>query len=258
MIRRLRERTRGAVSGQRGYTLVELIVATAIFVTISVVAVGVLVSVLNSSSKTAARRSVQQDARVNIEEVARTVRASSIDYAFYEPGEHRCQTNGYVNDTTGTTAINGSIVLPLLWSEAVPGGEPNRKRVIFFYDPDAQAVYRYETPESAPPPSCSQLFSSADKVRLTGEGVEVTKARFFVSPIASPYKDPCANKNSLCQVRRNTHPRVTILMVVKTLGDPDDLPSQARYSEMTIQTTIGSRAYPVTGLVGQAAPEEGP
>lgn len=229
---------------------------------ISVAAVGVLVSVLQSSSKTAAQRSVQQDARVNIEEIARTVRASSIDYAFYKKAEDenqaRCAISGYVNETTGTTEINGSIALPLFWSEAVAGGGGAlQKRVVFFYDGGSPtddtdgAIYRYETDAGAPTPSCDDVFGSADKVRLSAQNVAASRMKFFVSPLSSPYKDTCAIKNSLCQVRRNTHPRVTILMTVRTPDEPDDAASQSKFSETTLQTTIGTRAYPITGLVGQ-------
>lgn len=218
-------------------------------------------SVLQSSSKTAAQRSVQQDARVNLEEVARTVRASSIDYEFYakaeDEGQPRCAISGYLSETTGTTEITGSKALPLFWSEAIPGGS-QQKRVVFFFDEGSPtdntdgAIYRYETDAGAPTPSCDDVFGAADKVRLSAQNVAATRVKFFVSPLSSPYNDPCAIKNSLCQVRRNTHPRVTILMTFRTPEEnPQNISSQSKFSETTLQTTIGTRAYPITGLVGQ-------
>jgi type II secretory pathway pseudopilin PulG len=245
---KLREHLRS----QHGYTLVELIVAATMFIVISVVAVGVLVSVLNSSSKTAAQRSVQQDARVNIEEIARTVRSSSLDYEFYEKADADGQTQCQL-----PANATGSNVLPLIWNESVPGGEPNRKRVIFFYDDGSPAddsdgaVYRYEAADTSPVPSCAQLFSTADKVRLTADNIAVTLTKFFVSPLANPYKNACPTLNSLCQVRRNTHPRATIVMTVRTSAALASLANQSQFSQTTVQTTVGTRAYLITGLVGQ-------
>ena len=236
--------------GQQGYTLVELIIAAGIFIVISVAAVGVLVSVLQSSSKTAAQRSVQQDARVNIEEIARTVRSSSIDYDFYE----KAATDGEPTCALPSNA-SGAKVLPLFWNESVAGGEPNHKRVIFFYDegnPDDAtdgAIYRYESAEETPTPTCDAVFSSGEKVRLSSENVITTNTRFFVSPLASPYENPCADKASLCQVRRNTHPRVTMVIAVESLNGPVGIDEQADFSQTTLQTTVSTRAYPITGLV---------
>lgn len=249
---------------QRGYTLLELIVAATIFIIITVVAVGVLVSVLQSSSKTAAQRSVQQDVRVNVEEIARTVRASSIDYEFYEKaaaqGQSRCTL-------PGGASPSGSNALPLFWTESVPGGEPNHKRVIFFFDsgsPDDDfdgAVYRYEANEGAPTLSCAQLFATAatadsgsgPTARLTSPKVATARAKFFVSPLTNPYGSPCPGvvPDPTCQLPRNTHPRVTMTVTVQTLVDPVSVTEQSEFSRTTIQTTVGTRAYPITGLVGQ-------
>ncbi|MDP9212248.1 MAG: prepilin-type N-terminal cleavage/methylation domain-containing protein, partial [bacterium] len=98
-------RIRATLRDQRGYTLIELVVSSTIFILLAVVVVGVLVSVSQSSSKTAAQRKVQQDVRVNIEEVARTVRTSKIDYAFYREnaGDARCRLPG---DATGSRALS--------------------------------------------------------------------------------------------------------------------------------------------------------
>ncbi|MEX2043526.1 MAG: hypothetical protein WD926_01370 [Patescibacteria group bacterium] len=248
------------VRDQSGYTLVELIFAATIFIIISVVAVGVLVSVLQSSSKTAAQRAVQQDIRVNIEEIARTARASGIDYEFYErnAGQPRCA----IDDTPGSTLPTGSNVLPLFWTEAVPGGEPNRKRVIFFFDAGVAnddfdgILYRYEADEGAPTLSCNQLFAtvgSATTVRLTSPDVATTRAKFFVSPLSNPYGSPCPGPvpDVNCQLPRNTHPRVTMSVTVQTMVDPASVTEQSEFSQTTIQTTVGTRAYPITGLVGQ-------
>lgn len=240
--------------GQGGYTLIELIVAASIFILISVIAVGVLVSILRSSSKTAAQRSVQQDARVNIEEIARTVRASSVDYAFYDKAAAENEPNCRItSDATGTRT------LALLKTEAVPGDDPIRKRVIFFYvtgdgdDITDNALYRYEATEETPTPSCEDVFGNEDRVRLTADNVATTDARFFVSPLSNPYGTRCSGSppSAGCQRPRNTHPRVTLTVTVRTFKQAIDFNQQADFSQTTLQTTVGTRAYPITGLVGQ-------
>src|SRR5437660_474391 len=70
-------------SSQGGYTLIELVVAMMIFAVVLVTAIGSYVSVTQSSTKAGAQRNVQQDARFNVEEIARTVRSAAVDYAFY-------------------------------------------------------------------------------------------------------------------------------------------------------------------------------
>lgn len=239
---------------QRGYTLVELVIAAGIFVVITVVVVGVLVSVLNSSSKVAAQRSVQQDIRVNVEEVARTARSSQIDYDFYKKAAAEGQT-----ECTLPTNARGATVLPLFWNEATGAAKPDRKRVIFFFDDGAAnddtdgILYRYETDADAPTPSCGQLFASGAKTSLTTPDVATTEAKFFVSPLTDPYGSPCPGPvpNASCQLPRNTHPRVTMLITVQRSSNPTNISEQAEFSRTTIQTTVGTRAYPISGLYGR-------
>ncbi len=242
---------------QRGYTLVELIVSSMIFILISIVAVGVFVSVSQTSSKTAAQRKVQQDVRVNIEEVARTIRSSKVDYAFYRESssDPRCRLP---TDGTGSRAVS------LIQTQAGPSNTPVDTRIIFFYDPGSTpaqgtgALYRYETSADAPTPACGDLFAADNgKVRLTADNVAVTGTRFFVSPVVDPAGPACANPaNQACQLPKNTHPRVTVSVTVRTIGVfATNVNEQSQFSETTLQTTVGSRAYPISGLVGQ--PEGG-
>ncbi len=246
---------RGVLRDQRGYTLVELVVSSTIFILLAVVVVGVLVSVTQTSSKTAAQRKVQQDARVNIEEVARAVRTSRIDYSFYREnaGDARCRLPG---DATGSRA------LPLLQTVAGPANTPDDStRVVFFYDPGTAAngsegaLYRYENSADATAPTCNELFASADKVRLTADNVAVTATRFFVSPLTDPDGADCpgAVPNASCQLPKNTHPRVTVSATVRTKQAVALTPNeQAETSETVLQTTVGSRSYPIENLSGQS------
>ncbi|MDP9212249.1 MAG: hypothetical protein M3N59_03160, partial [bacterium] len=116
------------------------------------------------------------------------------------------------------------------------------------------ALYRYENSSDAAAPTCDELFAFAGNVRLTADNVAVTGTRFFVSPLTDPEGPPCpgAVPNATCQLPKNTHPRVTVSVTVRTRDAVLGSGPQAEFSETVLQTTVGSRAYPISGLVGQS------
>lgn len=244
---------------QRGYTLVELVVAMTIFVLISVVVLGALVTVIRSSTKTSAQRQVQQDARYSIEEIARQARSASIDYQFYtqNAADPRCGFSSASSNATGALA--------LVSSEANESGAPVSKRLVYFYDADSShtpshpAIYRYQNSVATLTPSCASIFgapldaaSGPSKSKITASNVDVSPLTFYISPNQDPStKTLCAAGDTDCNVARNTHPRVTILMTVQTIGSGVGAVKQSKTGLTTLQTTVGSRAYPVKTLLGQ-------
>lgn len=235
---------------QRGYTLIELIASSAIFIIISIAAIAVFISVSQSSTKTGAQRKVQQDVRVNIEEMTRTIRSSRIDYAFYNknPNDIRC-------------GISSGRAVALFYTRPGSNNKPVTRRVIFLYKPDPDgagpqqgALWRYEAGEETSAPSCSDVSDDVNLVRLTANNVGLTNARFFISPNQNPYATACTVpplSGAACQLIKNTHPRVTILLTVRTGTTPTSSGTQIKFSETTLQTTVGSRAYPVLNIPGQ-------
>ncbi len=242
---------RNQLKDQRGYTLVELIAAMTIFAIISVVVLGALVTVIQSSTKVSAERKVQQDARYSIEAIARQTRSASIDYAFYtqNAGDARCAFSPAGSNSTKTLA--------LLFTQAGEANAPATQRLIFFYSNNA--IWRYQNSASTPTPTCtgpSSIFAAASGAQqITATDVTVTQLAFYISPNQNPYDQTTCPVGSAadCNIARNTHPRVTILMTAQSVGAGVGVSQQAKTGTTTVETTVGSRAYPIKTLLGQPA-----
>lgn len=222
------------IRNQRGYTVLEMIVAMSIFAIVLVTAIGSFVSVSRSSSKSASQRGVQQDIRFNLEDMTRQTRSSSIDYNFYKTTDPRCQV------ATGR-------VLALLYTEAGADNAPQSSRVIFYYDATAgrEGIYKYTSSDAVQTPTCDAVLSNADNTKLTADSVRVSDARFYITPDVSP-SDPAL---AAADPRRGIHPRVKIVATVETAGAVANT-DPTRESRVTLQTTVSSRAYPLTKVFG--------
>jgi prepilin-type N-terminal cleavage/methylation domain-containing protein len=221
-----------------GYTIIELIIAMTIFAIIIVITVGSFVSVSNLSSKTSAQRGVQQDARYNLEEIARQSRASSIDYKFYS-----------VNAST-PCSISTKNVLTEIYTEAGANNTPVQKRLIFFYVAGVPgALYKYEDPNTdfSQVPTCATVLATVangSATRLTGDNFDVKSAFFLITPDSDPYDTTSA----VPKPANYYHPRVTIQMTIATRTNPVNVRSQSQTGSVTIETTVSSRAYPASKL----------
>lgn len=67
-------------SGQKGFTIIEAVVAAGVFAFVITSALGVYMSVLQLDAKTRAERSVQQNARFIMDYLAKEIRNGVIDY----------------------------------------------------------------------------------------------------------------------------------------------------------------------------------
>lgn len=68
-------------SGQKGFTIIEAVVATGVFAFVVASALGVYMAVLRLDSKSRAERSVQQNARFIMDYLAKEIRNGAIDYS---------------------------------------------------------------------------------------------------------------------------------------------------------------------------------
>lgn len=246
---------RKTVADQRGYSIIELVGAAMIFILITVVVIGALVAIMQSSSRTGAERRTQQEARYSAEEIGRQTRSSSIDYAFYaQAGGTQCAF-GLGGDP------NASRVLALVFTESDEANAPVTKRMVFFQSNDA--IYRYENNIGSATPSCDQIFAAPDnpagpegehKTRVTAETVTIPTLRFYVSPNQDPYdQNPCPSGASEgpCLIARNTHPRMTVVLTARVAGSGTVTNQTTGTGVTTIQTTINSRVYQASKLLGQ-------
>lgn len=252
---RLLSTTKQTFKSQRGYSIIELIGAAMIFLLITIVVIGALVSVMRSSNRTGAERRSQQEARYSVEEIGRQTRSSSIDYAFYaQAGGTQCAF-GLNGDQ------NASRVLALIFTESDEANAPVTKRMVFFQSNNA--VYRYENNIGTATPTCDQVFAAPEtpagpdgerKTRITAETVTVPTLNFYISPNQDPYdQNPCptGSAESPCLIARNTHPRMTLLMTAQVTGSGTGVAQTTGTGVTTIQTTINSRVYQASELLGQ-------
>lgn len=213
---------------QGGYTIVELIAAMAIFAIVLITAIGSFVSVQKVSQKTAASRLIQQDARFNLEQVARQTRAGQVDYNFYSnnAGDARC-------------AIGNHLVLALLVTEAGTGNAPSTKRVYYYYDQNA--LWSVTSSDLSRSLTCAELFANKTN-RQNAANVSLANLQFYISPNADPYQ------TSATSIVKNTHPRVTVVWVTQTGTAGGN--QQSRFSQAKFETTLSTRAYPLSTPFG--------
>ncbi|MBI4049498.1 MAG: hypothetical protein HY395_01625 [Candidatus Doudnabacteria bacterium] len=72
---------------KRGFTLIEAVVASSVFVFVVSSIVGVYLSTLQLDNKTRSERTLQQNVRFIMEYLAKSVRNGSVDYASYPGGD---------------------------------------------------------------------------------------------------------------------------------------------------------------------------
>lgn len=220
-----------ALRNQRGYTIVELVVAMTIFSVVVIVAVGGFVAVQRTSQKTAAQRKVQQDSRTNLEQLARQVRAGQINYGFYAKS---------VNTNDIRCNLAGRRMLAMYVADATSSAP---KQVFYFYDAGTKRLYSLTSADLTTNPDCANVVGSADKVDQLAEDVSLSDLQFFVLPTRNPL-DPAQS-----DIVKNTHPRVTVLWTAQTGANSSS--GNASYNQDRLQMTISTRSYPINQTVGQ-------
>jgi len=199
------------LSHESGFTLMELVIATAIFATASLMLTNVYVLSQRTQVKLTGQTKVQSDARFIMEVMTREIRQSTIDY-------------DYISDTTGLPiGVSGDPELNYLPLRDVEGNQ-----VIFA--------------ESGDPAVCPDKTGTCLAVRknnsawasVTPFGVEVVRADFYIQPDNDPYELDLGAGSYLA----DSQPSVTIVLVTKNISDRAG-DEQINY----LQTTVSSRMY---------------
>lgn len=192
---------------QRGFTLIEAIVAAALFaVTVSSI-VGVYLSTLKVNRRTDVIRSAAENARYLTEYMTKEIRNGQIDY--FGPAISPCTTN-QVSPSNSLEIINTD-------------GDK-----ICFYLGDNSGLL------SASGKNLWMAKNNLQAVKLNSSNVYVNNLNFYVSPTFNPY-----NSGSTIQ------PRVTIVGSVQAVSGSQDQSTMYNNITIPIETSISLPAYDI-------------
>jgi prepilin-type N-terminal cleavage/methylation domain-containing protein len=120
-------------NGERGFTLIEMVVSVALFAIVMVVSIGALLSLVTANRKARALESVMNNLNISLDSMVRAERMGS---------HYVCNGDGIpVNyDTAGADCVNGGTEL----SFAPYGSDASQKneRTVYFFQTDAQGIGR--------------------------------------------------------------------------------------------------------------------
>ncbi|MGB0757705.1 MAG: PilW family protein [Patescibacteria group bacterium] len=189
----------------KGFTLVEVLVASAIFVTTTVLVADIFVRTNDTQRKTQAIQETATDARFAFEAVSREARLGEIDYDYY----------------SGSIDVAGESELALRNTQS---------------DPIRFGLQTTGCPSGST--SClsvciQETCTGSDWVPLSPSGIEVTSLNFLIQPDQSPFEVTGSDTYN-----NNIQPRITIIMTTEnTTSDAREL------ATFTMQTTVSSRFY---------------
>ncbi len=201
-------------SGQLGFTLIEIVVATAVFSTAAVLITDIFMMSQKAQLKTAGQTKIQADARYVIEAMSREIRMSSIDY------DYLTNELGVLSDPLETD------FLPLL--------DIQGNSTVFSIKDAASLVCHTGVTNCLAVKRNDSAWAS-----ITPDDVNVTDVSFYIYPSADPFEiiiDPVTPGDSGYRV--NTVPYVTVVFESESEISKDGV------SEINnLQTTVSSRVY---------------
>lgn len=209
-VMRAKEReNRFEASDDRGFTLLEMLVAVSIFVVLVVAATDIFMMANRSQRKVFDLQAMQASSRFTLDAIVREIRTGTVDYGYYAGLENGMQ--------------NPAEVLALIDSQETP---------IKFYESD-QTNGQYCQDEQSRPCLLVEV-GSFDPAPLSPLGVKVRSANFFVSPEQGPFDfDAAASDYS-----SDKQPTVTVMLSLESVGRKSD-----ERTYLDLQTTATSRLY---------------
>lgn len=198
---------------KQGFTVLEIVMAMAIFVTTTVVVSDIFIRNNKAQRQTQGIQATAADARFFLESMTRTIRVSEIDYAYYG-GTIGNSGNNYTTDVLAVRTVDN---VPVRFSRQTGAVCP---------DPNFHclAICFAET--------C--VDGTADWLAITPRGINMTLLTFMVHPWTSPFEYDPASGN----YRSNKQPLVTVFSKIE---NTTEIESDRR--ELDIQTSVTSRVY---------------
>ncbi len=165
-------------SKQKGFTLIEMLIAMSIFVMIVIIVVNVYIVITNSQRKTIATQRVLDDVRYLLDAVAQNVRLSTIDYSFYE--SKTIDLHPLITDDDYVLALVNQAQQLVLFrrSSGAPGANDGLG--------DKVQYCMEETP------GICDLADESVWTNITPASVQITDLRFIITPSANPFETATA------------------------------------------------------------------
>lgn len=192
---------------QTGFTLMEVVIALAIFATATIVITDIYIMAQRTQTKLAGQTKVQSDARFVMEVLTREVRLNGIDYDYIA--------------SQGDTPSDGLDYLPLK--------DNLGNTVLFTISIDTADVCSANATQCLAVQKGNSVLAS-----ITPEGVNVNSIKFYIYPDNDPFVLDTVN----WQYPNDDQPWVTIVLVSETIG-LREIEDSISY----LQTTVSTRQY---------------
>ncbi|MFC1687770.1 type II secretion system protein J [Patescibacteria group bacterium] len=169
-------------SKEKGFTLIEALVALGIFSTVILITVTIFVTVTGVQRRVASNQKIQDDMRQVFEAVAQQVRLGTIHYNYYSDPDLNGNYNPFTAIDLYPTATDLVTTLALI--------NQNGEYVYFDHDSTGgRGILRYcKLPDASNPATCTWLD-------ITPSQVDISHIQFLISPSADPFYDPMQKVN---------------------------------------------------------------
>lgn len=203
--------------GGAGFTLMEIVLVTAIFAVAIVFATDIFLTMAKVQRKTVSSQRLQGDARFVMELIAKDVRLGRVDYDFYEDPAVNIDLTDPAEMPLKTLALRDVQGELIVYRRTPAAGDPDN-------------WHGTENTLEVCIGDC--LDPAASWEVITPTGVSVVSSKFFISPLQDPYT-PVAGV-----FPANQQPLVTI--AIGTQGTGARKEEQGR---IFLQTTVSTRIY---------------
>ncbi|MBI5733353.1 MAG: prepilin-type N-terminal cleavage/methylation domain-containing protein [Candidatus Kerfeldbacteria bacterium] len=199
---------------QRGFTLMEMVVASAVFVVVAVAITDIFIISSNAQRRTEGAQTVSSGARFVMETVEREARMGRINYDYY--------TNGEITSPTGTLALIDPYGYPVVFKTGGADSDchnDGKSYPCLIAGIDVNLNDSIESNEWAP---------------ITPKGVKMPIIKFYIQPTRDPFNLNVSTGNYAA----DEQPRVTIVFATQ------NIPVKAvEQVTVNLQTTVSSRKY---------------
>ena len=161
---------------KKGFTLVEMLVASAIFVVVMVAAVGALVTIINADNKAQSIKTVIDNVTSAVDDMARDIRSGTNYGCLYPPNPGGNNSNSQW-DTNPSDCAGGSNAV-----EYSPNGNANETIYYQFTTNPAPGSGGGNIQEECPTQNCPNIPNTWQSITAPISVTNITNMTFYVTP----------------------------------------------------------------------------